>query len=197
MKPSRIGLFSAFSAFSVMLAASSPAAAQNGHRVVWGQVVGIPQPGIIVGRPESEDAECDVGVNCVAGTLAPWVTTDGQADVDLLSGQLDFIVKGLVIASDPTFSNIGTTSVVTMVKGTLVCNDTAPGVPEIVDTDAVPLSSQGNARFHGRVDLPSSCTDEPGDIVFLIRVAEVSDPAREFLIDLWNAFGAVRAVAGE
>lgn len=195
MKPSRIGLFSAFSAFSVMLTASSPAAAQSGHRVVWGQVHGIAQPGILVGRPAS--GECEVGVDCLAGTLAPWVTTDGRADVDLLTGQLDFVVKGLVIAADPTFSNIGTTSVVTMVKGTLVCNDTEPGAPEFVDTDAVPLSPQGNARFHGRVELPSSCTDEPGDIVFLIRIAEVNDPETEFLIDLWNAFGAVRAVAGE
>lgn len=33
---------------------------------------------------------------------------------------------------------------------------------------------------------------ESQDAVFLIRIADVSDPDRAFLIDLWNAFGAVR-----
>jgi hypothetical protein len=79
-----------------------------------------------------------------------------------------------------------------MVKGTLVCNDTEPGVPELVDTDPVLLSARGNADFRGHVDLPASCKAEPNDTVFLIRVADVSDPDRGFLIDLWNAFGAVR-----
>jgi hypothetical protein len=39
------------------------------------------------------------------------------------------------------------------------------------------------------VALPESCTSEPEDIVFLIRIAEADEP---LLIDLWNAFGAVR-----
>ena len=45
--------------------------------------------------------------------------------------------------------------------------------------------------FRGDVSLPPSCTDEPGDIVFLIRIAE-AEPALP--IDLRNAFGAVRTV---
>jgi hypothetical protein len=196
MKPSRLLLFSAVSALTFLPAMAAPAGAQEaGPHLVWGRIEGILAPGSLVGRPAS--GECNVGVDCVEGTPAAWVTTDGRADVNLLTGRIDFVVKGLVIASDPTFSNIGTTSVVTMVKGTLVCNDTEPGLPELVDTDAVALSPQGNARLHGRVDLPASCTDEPGDIVFLIRIADVSDPDRAFLIDLWNAFGAVRAGAGE
>ena len=191
MKPLRLMLLSALSTFlSISMAAS--ARAQDGRHVVWGRIQGIQESGSLVGRRESGE-ECEIGVDCVVGTPAPWIATDGRADVDLFTGAVDFVVKGLVIASDPAFSSIGTTSVVTMVKGTLVCNDTEPGVPELVDTDAVVLSSQGNARFHGRVDLPSSCADEPGDIVFLIRVAEVNDPNRAFLIDMWNAFGAVRA----
>jgi hypothetical protein len=52
----------------------------------------------------------------------------------------------------------------------------------------------GNARFRGRVDLPASCTDEPEDIAFLIRIADVSNPNSAGLIDLWNAFGAARAL---
>jgi hypothetical protein len=60
----------------------------------------------------------------------------------------------------------------------------------------VTLSARGNAKFHGSVDLPASCSNEPGDVVFLIRIADVSDPARAFLIDLYNAFGAVRIGPG-
>ena len=36
-----------------------------------------------------------------------------------------------------------------------------------------------------------SCTSEPDDIAFLIRIAK-SEPS--FLVDRWNAFGAVRAI---
>jgi hypothetical protein len=113
--------------------------------------------------------------------------------VNLGTGRVEFSVRGLVLSADPSFSNIGTTSFITMVKGTLVCNDTQPGSAELVDTDAVPLSSLGNASFRGHVDLPVSCTAEPGDTVFLIRIADVSDPDHDDLIDDWNAFGAVRS----
>ena len=166
-------------------------AEEHSNKVTWKRIVGIVVPGSLVGR--RLDGTCDVDVGCVEGTPAPWVTTEGFADVILDTGKVDFMVKGLVLAGDPSFSNIGTTSVISMVKGTLVCNDTEPGAPELVDTDAVPLSSRGNAKFHGHVDLPASCVDEPGDIVFLIRIADVSDPEREALIDSWNAFGAVRS----
>ena len=77
-------------------------------------------------------------------------------------------------------------------KGTLLCNDTEPGFGELVDTEAVRLSKTGYATFSGRVDLPASCTDEPEDMVFLIRIADVSD--FEGLIDHWLAFGAVREI---
>ena len=96
------------------------------------------------------------------------------------------------LADDFNGVNIGTPTVVTKVKGTLVCNDTEPGFAELVDTEAVRLSTTGNARFSGRVDLPPSCTDEPEDMVFVIRIADVSE--FEELIDMWNAFGAVRVI---
>jgi hypothetical protein len=81
----------------------------------------------------------------------------------------------------------------TKVKGTLVCNDTPDdgSMSELVDTPAVPLSARGNATFQGHVALPPSCTGEPDDIVFLIRIAESE---AFFVIDRWNAFGAVRTV---
>jgi len=181
-----LGLLSAFG----LLATTAPARAEGNNKLIWKRIVGIVVPTTLVGR--RLDGPCDVGVDCVEGTPAPWTVTDGRAELDLEHGRIEFSVKGLVVAGDPTFSNIGTTTIVTMVKGTLVCNDTEPGVPELVDTDAVPLSAQGNAKFHGSLDLPASCLNEPGDVVFLIRIADVSDPGRGFLIDQWNAFGAVR-----
>jgi len=149
--------------------------AHAGDKVKWERIVGIIQTGVVIGGVE--------------GTRASWTVSKGSAEVDLDNGRVKFKVKGLVLADDPTFANIGTTSVITMVRGTLVCNETDD--PELVETDAVPLSAQGDAEFQGRVDLPQSCTDEPEDTVFLIRIADVVD-GFEFLIDLWNAFGAVR-----
>ncbi|HTO74616.1 MAG TPA: hypothetical protein VMQ61_00955 [Thermoanaerobaculia bacterium] len=181
-----LGLLSVFG----LLATTAPARADGNNKLIWKRIAGIVVPGSLVGR--RLDGSCDVGVDCAEGTPAPWTVTDGRAELDLEHGRIEFSVKGLVVAGDPTFANIGTTTVVTMVKGTLVCNDTEPGVPELVDTDPVALSATGNASFRGRVDLPVSCLNEPGDIVFLIRIADVSDPDRGFLIDEWNAFGAVR-----
>jgi hypothetical protein len=159
--------------------------------VQWKRIVGIVEPGTLVGRPPA-DAPCEVGVDCVAGALAAWTVTNGRAEVDLDRSEVSFAVNGLVLATDPSFTNLGTPGIVTRVKGTLVCNDTEPGAAELVDTDAVRLSEQGSATFSGPVDLPSSCTEEPEDIVFLIRIARVNGPVP--LVDLWIAFGAVRVL---
>jgi len=193
MKPLQVAMCtSLLSAVSVIGFVATTAQANDddaGTKVKWQRIVGIVEPGGLVGRPPG-GVPCNVGIDCVEGTPAPWTTTNGSAEVDLDYGRVKFAVTGLVLAGDPSFTNIGTPSVVTMVKGTLVCNDTEPGVPELVDTEAVALSARGNAALSGRVDLPVSCTDEPEDIVFLIRIADVSEPVP--LVDLWNAFGAVR-----
>ena len=186
----RITFLRIFIALGLVATAAQARGAEHGAKLTWRRIVGIMEPSGIVGRHPG--APCDAGVSCVEGTPAAWTATDGRAELDLDRGTIEFSVRGLVLAADPTFSNIGTTSVVTMVKGTLVCNDTEPGLPELVDTDAVPLDRRGNARFRGAVDLPASCVNEPEDIVFLIRIADVADPDRAFLIDLWNAFGAIR-----
>jgi hypothetical protein len=161
-------------------------------RVQWKRIVGLIEAGSVVGRPAG-GAECEVGVDCVAGALAAWTVTSGNAEVDLDRGEVKFAVNGLVLAADPSFTNLGTPGVVTKVKGTLVCNDSEPGVPELVDTNAVRLSAQGNAAFRGPVDLPASCVDEPEDIVFLLRIARVKGDVP--LVDLWIAFGAVRVLS--
>jgi hypothetical protein len=189
MRTTRIAARSALLFGGILAFAASGFAA--GNKLTWKGIAGITVPGGIVGR-HADGTPCDVGTDCVQGTPAPWTATEGSAEVNLATGRVEFSVRGLVVAGDPSFSNIGTTSVITMVKGTLVCNDTQPGNAELVDTDAVPLSSVGNAKFRGHVDLPASCAAEPGDVVFLIRIADVSDPDHAELVDLWNAFGAVR-----
>ncbi len=170
--------------------ASAQASADGGGtRVKWQRIVGIVVPGSIVGTQDGCDS---FGVTCAEGAPAPWTATDGQAEVNLDTGNLTFTVRGLVLAEDFGCCNIGTPTVVTKVKGTLVCNDTEPGFPELVDTEAVPLRTTGHATFSGHVELPASCTDEPEDMVFVIRIADVS--AFEELIGMWNAFGAVRVI---
>ena len=162
----------------------------GGTRVIWQRIVGIVVPDNIVGV-EPPSGGCDK--TCAVGAPAPWITTAGRAEVNLDTGKLTFTVHGLVVAFDYGCCNIGTpTTIVTKVKGTLVCNETEPGFAELVDTDAVRLRTTGDATFSGHVDLPASCIDEPEDMVFLIRIADVS--AFEELIGMWNAFGAVRVI---
>jgi hypothetical protein len=161
----------------------------QGAQITWSRIVGILTPDGIVGR--SAQGDCVPGVDCISGTPAPWTVTSGSARVDLDQGLLSFTVRGLVLAGDPSFSNLGTRAFVRKVKGTLVCNDTEPGAPEFVNTDAVRLTLRGNASFSGPVSLPPSCTSEPDDIVFLIRIADAEPTV---LVDRWNAFGAVRAI---
>jgi len=161
----------------------------GGTRVIWRRIVGIVVPDDIVGFELS--GSCDQ--TCAVGAPAPWITTAGRAEVNLDTGKLTFTVHGLVVAEDFGCCNIGTpTTIVTKVKGTLVCNETEPGFAELVDTDAVRLRTTGDATFSGHVDLPASCIDEPEDMLFLIRIADVS--AFEELIGMWNAFGAVRVI---
>ena len=161
----------------------------GGTRVIWRRIVGIVVPDNIVGV-EPPSGGCDK--TCAVGAPAPWITTAGRAEVNLDTGKLTFTVHGLVVAFDFGCCNIGTPTVVTKVKGTLVCNDTEPGFAELVDTDAVRLRTTGDATFSGHVDLPPSCIDEPEDMLFVIRIADVS--AFEELIGMWNAFGAVRVI---
>jgi hypothetical protein len=56
------------------------------------------------------------------GAPAPWITTGGQAEVNLDTGMLTFTVHGLVVAFDFGCCNIGTPTIVTKVKGTGMWN---------------------------------------------------------------------------
>jgi hypothetical protein len=131
------------------------------------------------------------------------VTTSGDADVNLITGKVNFRVKGLVLAvgsapsATPPLSGlgIGTNAGVIMVKGTLVCNVSGTHGASSVedDTDAVPLSLQGDASFQGTVlFFPATvCTDHPDDVAFLIRIVTPAGFA-----NLWIAAGGVLTVDG-
>jgi len=147
--------------------------------VRWREVVGIIQPGNVVGS----------GTGAVPGGLLPWITTAGVARVNLDTGEIQFVVKGLVLAGG---NPIGTRGDITAVKGTLVCDTNGSaggGNSTLVQTAAVPLSSDGDAHFTGSVgSLPGVCSTEP-DLALLIRIAEVNGVA---VNGPWIALGAVR-----
>jgi hypothetical protein len=158
------------------------AAAQE---VRWKTIDGILQTGDLVG----------VGTGQVTGA-APWVTTGGSAYVNLDSDQVNFYVRGLVLAVGSVPSQgifgapIGTPGPVTQVKGTLVCNvDGSANGGNSVDIDTPPttLDSQGNAHFSGSFtsSLPTVCSSETND-AFLIRIVLPTSFA-----NAWIAFGAV------
>jgi hypothetical protein len=141
-------------------------AAHDDSTVRWRTIVGnINDPGVS---------------NPVAGIPSgglPWTTTQGNARVDLKTGEIAFNVEGLVLNGG---NASGTPGPVTSVKGTLVCN---PGTPTqaVLDTATVPLSPEGDAEFIGTLGSVPACANP----LFLIRI-----PAN----DSWIATGAVRVL---
>jgi len=137
------------------------ASADPGATVHWQSVVGIIQANNVVGT----------GAGAVTGAPGPWSALGGHANVNLNKGQVEFSIRGLVLAGG---NSIGTPGAVLQIKGTLVCdaNGSAPGgVSVLVDTPLVDLDDEGNARFDGNVGpLPAVCGSEP-DLAFLIRTS--------------------------
>jgi hypothetical protein len=182
---------------SALLIALVSAAAQA-QDLKWHQIFGIPDAFNVVGV-----GAVSPGRGAVTGAV-PWVTTSGHADVNLITGKVDFRVNGLVLAvgsapsAMPPLSGlgIGTNAGVTMVKGTLVCNVSGTSGPSSSvedDTDAVPLSLQGDTSFQGKLlFFPATvCTDHPDDVAFLIRIVTPAGFA-----NLWIAAGGVLTVDG-
>jgi len=155
---------------------ATTAQAEDNH-VRWERILGVIVPGTVSGGPNVTAGVPSVGLS--------WAVTRGKAKVNLETGRMKFDVEGLVLRAAPPAAGIAVIGVpsplVTMVKGTIVCNST--GAVVLVDTVPVPLSAQGDAEFHGTVALPSVCEN----VAFLIRVADSN-----FLFDRWIAHGAVR-----
>ena len=160
----------------------------DGPEVTWERMVGIVQaPGSPIGGRPGE-----VPVGGVEGSIFFMSAKGGKAKLNLENGDIKFKVKGLELASGLTFTLIGTTGPVSTVRGTLVCNVTGEGTAVEVNTPAVPLSAQGDAKFRGNIDPPFDCTDEPDDIAFLIVIDDVIPDVPTIHIDRWVAHGAVR-----
>lgn len=157
------------------------ALAANAQSASWKQIVGIISAGNVVGS----------GTGQVTGGFLPWTTTSGHAHVNLQTGDIEFVVHGLVFAAGSPNITIGTPLPVTAVKGTLVCDNNGSaggGNSVIVETPSVPLSATGDAHFSGNIgSLPAACTSEP-DLVFVVRASAFNGTAVE---GPWIANGAV------
>ena len=170
MKRERNALY--FVCVAVLSLLVLPLVAFADDAVRWREIRGIIQAGNLVGA----------GTGQVMGAGQPWTATRGNARANLGEGDIQFEVRGLVLAGG---NSIGTRGGVAEVKGTLVCdtNGSAGGGHSVlVDTPLVALNAQGEAKFNGNVGpLPDACVDEP-DIAFLIRTSGGA----------WIANGAVR-----
>ncbi len=166
------------SSFLLIVFAAIAADAQSAS---WKQIVGIIPAGNVVGS----------GTGKIGGGFLPWSTTSGHAHVNLQTGDIEFVVHGLVFAGGSPNVTIGTPLPVTAVKGTLVCDNNGSaggGNSVIVETPSVPLSETGDARFSGNIGpLPAACTSEP-DLAFVVRASAFNGTATE---GPWIANGAV------
>ena len=87
---------------------------------------------------------------------APWVVSHGFAVLND-DGRLRADVRGLILP------NLGTPGPVTAVAASVVCGDAVAAT-----TDSVPLSADGNAEIHARLQVPSPCL---GTIVLIRATA--------------------------
>jgi hypothetical protein len=80
----------------------------------------------------------------------PWVLRSGEAKLHS-DGRLSVRIRGLLIPSGPL---AGTTRPVKTISASIYCgaNSTPAGT-----SDAVPLSSEGNARVTATLALPAKC----------------------------------------
>ena len=153
-----------------LLCASTVFAASKNDVVSWQTVVGV------ITALNVDNPVADIH----AGTF-PWSAQSGRARVNLSTGATSFEVEGLVIIGT-SFS--GTPGPVTAVTGTLVCN-AGEDTETVLDTDQVPLSENGDAKFSGFIaNIPSPCANP----IFLIRIAVPEGAA-----GLWIATGADRS----
>jgi hypothetical protein len=137
----------------LLVAIAFPSQAGDSGSVRWKRIIGIEQANNVVGG--------------ITGGGQPWSAIDGEVEVSLTYGGVEFDVRGLVLAGG---NSIGTPDGVTNVMGTLVCGLAAGETPTVIDTPAVPLSPQGNADFLGSFN-SSTAGCSATDVAFLIRNA--------------------------
>jgi|SRR3954464_11825940 hypothetical protein len=166
-----------------VLTLSSVTFAQGHHRyrhdddavVRWKSIKGvITAPGI------------DNPVAGISAGTVPWTTTQGRANVNLLTGTASFEVEGLVLNGS---NASGTPGPVDQVEGSLVCN-AGTNAQVVLTTNPVALSSRGDAEFSGTIGaVPSPCANP----LFLVRIGPDLPGANQ----RWIATGAVRVNGDE
>jgi len=156
-------------------------AGQGSSTVIWERIEGItPVPNF--------NGQIIEGILPVS---FPWTLEHGRAQVNLANGKFEIFLRGLAIGAMPTpLSPLGTTGVVTAVRGTLVCTGGGP----VFETDAVELTETGDAFVRGKLaDGVGACA--PEHMVFLLRVAAIL-PGAPNIIGNWLAYGASRRIQG-
>ena len=153
--------------------------------VRWDTIIGSTATGVGVSNFEPFG-------NPTISTRFPLVAQGGHAWVHLQTGQAKFSVKGLVLANSTPLAVAGTTGIISEVKGTLVCNGISNQASAFIDTAAVPFDPKGNAEFVGTIEIPTACLGTPQTMVFLIRVASVSNPNGQGAVGQWIAVGGIR-----
>jgi hypothetical protein len=154
-----------------------------GSVVSWRSIAGvIAVPGVDNPVAVTIDDDGNVVNQISSGTL-PWITRSGSAQVNLVTGAVEFSVRGLVLIGGNGSCTAGP---INQVIGTVVCNPGSTDVNQpqtILDTEPVALSALGNANFSGELTtaVPSPC-DSP---LFLIRIG----PAFGKFAGRWLATG--------
>ena len=97
------------------------------------------------------------------------MVSDGQAHVNVRTGQIRFEANRLPILAGPSDMTFGMETAPIMVRGTLVCRVSAGSGATLVDTPAVPVTGKGEATYAGYVQLPDECLSAAYDIAFFIR----------------------------
>lgn len=128
-------------ALAISLLSLGSVAASPGNKLLDANLAGIP-------------AGAAAMFPSVTGGGLPWVLDRGDAKL-FADGRIHVRVRGLVLAAGGA---IGTNPFPTS-RAIVSCNNGA----DVVMTDLVPYSADGDARVNERVDLPSPCL---GAIVF-------------------------------
>src|SRR5215475_11008052 len=162
--------------FAVLCCAVAAFAHDNDDAVVrWRSIVGV-ITALNVDNPVSD---------IHSGTFA-WQARSGRASVNLSTGAASFEIQGLTITGS-VFS--GTPGPIDAVTGTLVCN-AGERTQTVLDTPAVRLNVQGDARFSGHIaGVPASC----GNPIFLVRIATPATGA----VGRWIATGTERFIGDD
>ena len=160
-----------------------PAAA---FEVSWRTIVGIEQPGNIVGSFSSPPTCPMNGNGCINGAGQPWSSiplAEPQVTIDTVTGTLSFKVKGLVVAGGNDVGDVP--AELTSISVTLMCI-IPPAGPNIIIGRKLSINRLGDSAFTGKLDgaVPSSCV--PSNMHLLIQANDTAGP--------WIANGASRTV---